>query len=130
MYHSPPRVSIITKNILITVIRFACYYLLLAFNSTLMTDSWYLCAIQIWWNLNEHQYCLTSTKSVIFLIDRNCSWFQSLAFDNKLESLKLVSATFNKISIFSSNDRPSKTMKNVFYFISKAVFVLEIFKFL
>ena len=31
---------------------------------------------------------------------------------------------------FSPNDSPSKTMKNVFYFIEKALFVLEIFKFL
>ena len=44
--------------------------------------------------------------------------------------LKLVSAIFYQISIFSSNDRPSKSMKNVFYFIEKALFVLEIFKFL
>ena len=43
--------------------------------------------------------------------------------------LKLVSAIFYKIFISSSNDRPSKTMKNVFYFIEKALFVLEIFKF-
>ena len=42
--------------------------------------------------------------------------------------LKLVSAIFHQISIFSSNERPSKTMKNVFYFIKKALFVLEIFK--
>ena len=38
--------------------------------------------------------------------------------------LKLVSTIF----IFSSSDRASKTMKNVFYFILKALFVLEIFK--
>ena len=31
--------------------------------------------------------------------------------------LKLVSAIFCQIFIFSSNDRPSKTMKNDFYFI-------------
>ena len=31
---------------------------------------------------------------------------------------------------FSPYDSPSKTMKNVFYFIEKALFVLEIFKFL
>ena len=31
---------------------------------------------------------------------------------------------------FSPNDIPSKTIKNVFYFIKKALFVLEIFKFL
>ena len=30
----------------------------------------------------------------------------------------------------SPNDSPSKTMKDVFYFIEKAVFVLEIFKYL
>ena len=43
--------------------------------------------------------------------------------------LKLVSTIFYQIFIFSSN-RPSKTMKNVLYFIKKALFVLEIFKFL
>ena len=32
-------------------------------------------------------------------------------------TLKLVSAIFCQIFIFSSKDRPSKTMKNVFYFI-------------
>ena len=44
--------------------------------------------------------------------------------------LQLVSAIFYQIFIFSSSDRPSKTMKNVFDFILKALFVLEIFKFL
>ena len=43
-----------------------------------MTDSKYLGTIQIWWNLNEHYFYLTSTKSVIFQIDANCSPFQSL----------------------------------------------------
>ena len=33
------------------------------------------------------------------------------------QSLKLVSAIFYQISIFSPNDSPSKTMKNLFYFI-------------
>ena len=32
-------------------------------------------------------------------------------------NLKLVSAIFYQILIFSSNDRPLKTMKHVFYFI-------------
>ena len=31
--------------------------------------------------------------------------------------LKLVSAIFYQVFIFSPNDRPSKTVKNVFYFI-------------
>ena len=34
-----------------------------------------------------------------------------------LHRLKLVSAIFYQISIFSPNDSPWKTMKNVFYFI-------------
>ena len=44
--------------------------------------------------------------------------------------LELVSAIFYEIFIFSPNDSPSNIMKNVFYFIQKALFVLEIFKFL
>ena len=32
--------------------------------------------------------------------------------------LKLVSAIFNQIFIYSPNDSPSKTMKNVFYVIN------------
>ena len=47
-----------------------------------------------------------------------------------VQLLKLVSAIFYQIFIFSPNDSPSKTMKSVFYFILKALFVLEIFKFL
>ena len=35
----------------------------------------------------------------------------------KLTSLKLVSAIFYQIFIFSPNDSPSKPMKNVFYLI-------------
>ena len=45
------------------------------------------------------------------------------------QDLKLVSAIFYQMFIFSPNDRPSKTKKNVFYFIEKALFILEIFNF-
>ena len=38
----------------------------------------------------------------------------------KNANLKLVSAIFYQIFIFSSNDRPSKTMKNVFLFHLKS----------
>ena len=34
---------------------------------------------------------------------------------------------FYQIFIFSPNDSPSKTIKNVFYFIEKALFIFEIF---
>ena len=55
--------------------------------------------------------------------------FFLLSKGGKTTSLKLVSAIFYKMSIFSRNDSPSKTVKNVFYFIEEALFVLEIFKF-
>ena len=45
-------------------------------------------------------------------------------------TLKLVSAIFDQIFIFSSSDRLPKTMRNVFCFMLKALFVLDIFKFL
>ena len=48
----------------------------------------------------------------------------------KIGALKLLSAIFYQFFIFSSSHRPSKTMKYVFYFILKALSILEIFKFL
>ena len=49
----------------------------------------------------------------------------------RTNSLKLVSAIFFYfLKIFSPNDSPSRIIKNVFYFIKKALFILEIFKFL
>ena len=87
--NSPPYVSGITGKILIMIIRFACHYLLLASKSTFMTHSQYLVIIQIWGNLNEYHYYLTSTKFPIFQTDPNCSPFQS-PFYVSLESLKLI----------------------------------------
>ena len=46
------------------------------------------------------------------------------------DKLKLMLANFYQIFIFSSSETSSKTMKNVFYFILKALFVPEIFEFL
>ena len=45
------------------------------------------------------------------------------------QDLKLVFVIFYQIFIFSPNDRPFKTKKNVVYFIEKALFILEIFNF-
>ena len=51
-----------------------------------------------------------------------------MAFQQKSNSaLKLVSTIFYQIVIFSPNDSLSKTIKNVFYFIEKALFVLDLF---
>ena len=44
------------------------------------------------------------------------------------EKLKLMSPTFSQFFLFSPNDNPPKTMKDVFYFIEIALFILEIFK--
>ena len=60
------------------VTRFIHHDLLISSNSIFMTDSQYLSIIQVWWNLNEHQYYLTSTNSVICQIDVNCPPFQLL----------------------------------------------------
>ena len=54
----------------------------------------------------------------------------SLKSDTPVNLLKLVSAIFYQFFVFSSNDSPSKTMKRIFYFISKARFVLKILRFL
>ena len=51
-----------------------------------------------------------------------------LSYEN--DFLKPMYAILYQILIFSPNDSPSKTMKNVFYFIQKALFILKIFKFL
>ena len=47
LYYSPLHVAVITRNILITIIRFARYYLLRVSSNTFMTDSQYLGTIQI-----------------------------------------------------------------------------------
>ena len=93
MYHAPPHISVIKGNILITIIRFTHYHLLLASNTTVMTDSQSLGTIQICQNLNEHHHYLTSTKSVAFQKYANCSPDQllnMLPFHIKLERLKLI----------------------------------------
>ena len=41
----------------------------------------------------------------------------SISYPRKKASLKFVFAIFSPIFIFSPNDNPSKTLKNVFYFI-------------
>ena len=46
------------------------------------------------------------------------------------KNLKSGSHLPKKICFICFNDSPSKVMKNAFYFILKALFVLKIFKFL
>ena len=49
--------------------------------------------------------------------------------ENRLALFKACVCYFYQIFIFSPNDSPSKTMKNAFYFIKKALFDLQIIKF-
>ena len=49
---------------------------------------------------------------------------------NTTKHFKACVHYFHQIFIFSSNDSPSKAMKNAFYFIKKVFLVLEIFNFL
>ena len=98
----PPHISVVTGNVLMSIIRFACYSLLLAFYSSFMPDFKYLRTIQIWRNLDEYYYYLTSIKSVAFQIDANCFPFQSLNLlpcKIRLEHLKLI--YYSLLSIFS-----------------------------
>ena len=55
--------------------------------------------------------------------------YNDVNFNAQLSLLKACVCYFYQIFIFSPNDSPSKTMKNAFYFIKKALFVLEIIKF-
>ena len=91
---------------LITIIRFGRYRILLASNCTFMSDSHYWGTIQIWQNLDEHQYYLTSTKSVICQIDTNCSPFQSLSmlpFHIRLQCLTLLAPVSQNGQTHSNN---------------------------
>ena len=47
-----------------------------------------------------------------------------------MTSLKIKDAHSSGLRQFLAAESPLKLMKNVFYFISKALFVLKIFKFL
>ena len=91
-------VSLITVNIVIMIIRSARYHLLLASNSTFMTDSLYLGTNQ------KNTTYLTPIGAVICQIDTNFSQFQSLnmlPFYIRLEHLKLI--YYSLFSIFSKS---------------------------
>ena len=66
-------------------------------------------------------------KQFVSKLPTNC-----LSLFDHFEGLVLKACVryFHQIFIFSPNSSPSKTMKNAFYFIWKALFVLEIFNFL
>ena len=112
-------------------------------------DSWKLCQINFFFAKGSIHPCLRlsiglpnyaalhscsriSLKSSIF------QTFSGMLFKSQAVPyfvffravLKLVSAIFYQVFVFPPNDSLSKTMKSVFYFIKKALFVLKIFKLL
>ena len=56
---------------------------------------------------------------------RTFIWAYSLIIYSITRALKLVSAIFYQNFIYSPNDSSFKTMKNIFHFIQKTLFVLE-----
>ena len=117
IYHSPPHVSVITRNTLTKIIRFARYHLL-ASNSTLMTDSMYLGTIQTCRKLNKNFHYLISITSVIWQIDANCSPFQLPnipPFHIRLSRLKRYTR-FN-IKIFLNTTLKKTQIASFFIFI-------------
>ena len=66
----------------------------------------------------KNSVCVLMKQDVVHILKH----FEDGLF--KMMNLKLVSAIFYQIFIFSPNDNPLKTMKN------NALFFLEIFKFL
>ena len=70
-------------------------------------------------------------KGIAKFLEIPFAWWPSVSPNNlalNMEDLNLMSAIFYQILIFSPNNSPSKTMKKVFNFIEKALFVLERFQ--
>ena len=56
--------------------------------------------------------------------------FKNAVFHVELKSLKVGLSSSKNICVIDVTESPLKMMKNVFYFILKALFVLKLFKFL
>ena len=70
----------------------------------------------------------THVKFLGVKIDSKLSF--NIYIDGICKKAGLKVGPFKKKNFICFNDSPSKMMKNVFYFILKALFVLKIFKFL
>ena len=77
---------------------------------------------------------IASVINIIFTLDMEThalgSWHSIRAFKIFQELVKSESHLTKKICFICLNEDPLKTMKNAFYFILKALFVLKIIKFL
>ena len=79
--------------------------------------------LAIWKLYHENPYilCPCCLKYAHFIAE-NVSFLLRITIKYTLFSLKLVSAVFHQIFIFSLNDGTSKTVKNVFFFYLKSSF--------
>ena len=77
--------------------------------------------------MNDNIKAKIKTKNLLFK-----QYMQNERFESDfgfLKALKVVSATFLLVCFVSLKGTSCQTRKNVFYFTSKALFVLEIIKF-
>ena len=77
--------------------------------------------------MNDNIEAKIKTKNLLFQ-----QYMQNERFESDfgfLKALKVVSATFLLVCFVSLKGTSCQTRKNVFYFTSKALFVLEIIKF-
>ena len=72
----------------------------------------------------DHTYCLPNNCTPCYACQDKFNLVKAL-----VSKRSKLSAIFYQIFIFPSNDSPSKTIKNVFDVIEKALFVLKRFKF-
>ena len=82
-------------------------------------------------NINAFQNILDESVHKPNIWFKSATGIDTLKFAKKtdLSNLKVVSATLLLVYFLSLKDSTSETRKNVFYFTSKALFVLEIIKF-
>ena len=79
----------------------------------------------IYWILEEHLFRRTPTGTYLIKVNNRDTRTKCEIYSK----LKVVSATFSLVCFLCLKESICETRKNVFYFTSKALFVLEIIKF-
>ena len=82
------------------------------------------------WLKSQLAFTLYKTKRLNFKIRPIADWQIDLVDMNKLSKLKVGLSPSKKICVICLIESPLKMMKNAFYFILEALFVLKLFKFL
>ena len=85
-----------------------------------------------WNNVARCSFFMFNISLLFFLVTytKKSFFFWCILFQSDTTSFKACVCYFLSSCYFTQNDSPSNTMKNFFYFILAALFVVEIFKFL